>query len=404
MNWEKNLLKRWKRKQNAVPPPGADAPGRQLRPAAPQVTGRRTQKADEICAAASTDIGRRRYQQDCYRIPSGTPDSAFLCVLCDGMGGMENGEKASQTAADLLADAFAQAEKMPQEPFDFLEKNIYEADRRVSHLTDANGNPLQSGSTLLAALADGDKLYWASVGDSRIYLLHDGQLQQLTRDQNYGEVLLQQLRIGQITIDEANADPQKDALTHFIGIGDLNSINMPNEPLHLEADDIVLMCSDGLYRTLEEDEICTILRENKTNLPFAAWALVQAAIGKNLPYQDNTTVVLLRANAPKAAADPKPAPGTERPTPNEPAKTLHLPERPAAAPAKTPEAGQPPKPPTNSNAVPSKSTAPDEKQEAASKTQPQAAEPPKEPAQNANAAAPQARPKPNGPAVTELIR
>lgn len=380
-------------------------------PALPQVTGRYTQKAADLCTAASTHIGRRTYQQDCYRIPNDVPSSTFLCVLCDGMGGMENGELASQTAADTLVRAFEDAGNKPKEPLHFLEENIYAADHLVSRLTDAHGNPLHSGSTLLAAIADGDKLYWASVGDSRIYLLRGGQLQQLTRDQNYGEILLQQLQTGQITIDEANANPQKDALTHFIGIGSLNNINMPAAPLQLEADDIILMCSDGLYRTLEESEICTILAENQTNLPFAAWALVQAAIDKNMPHQDNTTAVLLRRYMPAAetAAAPEKA---DRPAPAKPAKTLHLPPHPTKA-QKTEEEAKPsaekqpdasknvstPAPTENAAPAQSKPPAGQSVQENAEK-----ADWEKHTAPEKTAALPQTRPKPEGLAVTELIR
>ena len=242
-------LKHWK-KENKRTPQAAPTPA-----PAPQKTGLSTQKTADICAAASTHIGRRAYQQDCYCIPSDTSGGAFLCVLCDGMGGMESGELASQTAANALTAAFEKAGRKVEKPFEFLEKNILEIDRTVHQLTDAHGNPLRSGTTLLAAIADADKLYWASVGDSRIYLLHGGQLRQLTRDQNYGEVLLQQLLTGKISIEEANADPQKDALTHFVGIGDLNNINMPAAAQPLGADDIVLLCSDGLYRSLEEEEM-----------------------------------------------------------------------------------------------------------------------------------------------------
>lgn len=378
-------LKHWK-KENKRTPQAAPTPA-----PAPQKTGLSTQKTADICAAASTHIGRRAYQQDCYCIPSDTSGGAFLCVLCDGMGGMESGELASQTAANALTAAFEKAGRKVEKPFEFLKKNILEIDRTVHQLTDAHGNPLRSGTTLLAAIADADKLYWASVGDSRIYLLHGGQLRQLTRDQNYGEVLLQQLLTGKISIEEANADPQKDALTHFVGIGDLNNINMPAAAQPLGADDIVLLCSDGLYRSLEEEEICKILLQQKDNLPFAAWALVQAAIGKNLTYQDNTTVVLLRRDR-SAAVPAVPAQKTTRPAPAKPAKTLHLPDR--SVPEKSAQT-----PPGDPAAVQSEKPAGTAEKPQDTKEAPPAPKEAKE-----EKPAPQPRTKPQGLAVTELIR
>lgn len=383
------------------------------------VTGRCTQKIEDVCTAASTHIGQRPNQQDCFRIPTNTPNGPFLCVLCDGMGGMESGEIASRTAADTLKNAFETIKGKMENPFAFLEKTICEADRFVSRLTDKHGNILHSGSTLLAAIVNDDKLYWASVGDSRIYLLRGKKLQQLTRDQTYSEILLQQLQTGQITVDEANADPQKDALTHFVGMGELNNINMPDRPLQLKKDDLILLCSDGLYRTLEPEEIRSILTKNSTNLPFAAWALVQAAINKRIPQQDNTTVVLLRRKT-----ETPPEQTAESKAENTPSATSV--SKPEAAPD-TPQKTQRPdqilkpetkhkeekQPPAEKEALPLPGKDNDEeikrspaKPESANKntaenTSQSTEKPADAPAAHAEK---QPRPKPDGLAVTELIR
>lgn len=254
-----------------------------------------TQKTEDNFIAASTNIGKRNSQQDYYCISSNKANNAYICILCDGMGGMENGDLASKTAAEYVVKSFYEFNIETSDPFEFLEKAIFHSDILVSNLTDKNGNAINSGTTLIASIIINDKLYWASVGDSRIYLISEGNIQQLTKDQNYGEILLMQLCAGKITVEEANADPQKDALTHYIGIGNLNNINMPNKPLLLKKDDIILMCSDGLYRTLETDDILSLLQEHNNNLPLAAWLLVNTAINKDLPHQDNTTVILIRS-------------------------------------------------------------------------------------------------------------
>lgn len=254
-----------------------------------------TQKIENSFIAASSNIGKRNSQQDYYCISSNKANNAYISILCDGMGGMESGGLASSTAAESIKSAFYEFNIETCDPFDFLENAIFHSDIIVSNLTNENGNAINSGTTLIASIIIKNKLYWASVGDSRIYLIRNNNIQQLTKDQNYGEILLMQLYSGTITIDEANADPQKDALTHYIGIGNLNNINMPNEPLILNKDDIILMCSDGLYRTLETDDILKSIQKHNDNLPLSAWLLVTTAINKDLPHQDNTTVILIKS-------------------------------------------------------------------------------------------------------------
>lgn len=255
----------------------------------------KTIKTDDLLVACSASIGTREYQQDYALVPSFTAieSKRYMCVLCDGMGGMEQGGIASQTAAEYLDEAFSSADP-GIDYIEFLIDKITEANKSVVNLKDENGSQIETGSTLTTIIVDDGKLYWASVGDSRIYLFRSGQLSQLTTDQNYGTILLNQLNQGQITIEQANAHPLKDALTSYIGMGKDPEINISQQAIQLHEDDIIVMCSDGLYRSLEDEETSRILADNKNNIPLAAYMLIQAVTEKEYANQDNTTVILAK--------------------------------------------------------------------------------------------------------------
>lgn len=253
----------------------------------------KTIKTEDILVSYSMNIGGREYQQDYALVPGfdAIQCGKYLCVLCDGMGGMEHGDLASKMTADYLYDEFSTAD--PDIDYsEFLSQKIIEVNKRVSGLEDPDGNPLETGSTVVAIIVDNGKLHWASVGDSRIYLLRDGHLDQLTTDQNYGSVLLEELRRGMITVEEANSDPLKDALTNYIGMEKTPTVDLSSEPLDLQDDDVILMCSDGLYRTLEDEEIAKTMASYIENIPLAAYMLIQEVKEKNMAHQDNVTVIL----------------------------------------------------------------------------------------------------------------
>lgn len=255
----------------------------------------KTIKTQDLLVACSTSIGAREYQQDYALVPSfaAIESGRYLCVLCDGMGGMDQGELASKTAAEYLEKEFSAADS-DIDYAEFLTVKITEANELVVHLEDEDGNSLETGSTMVAIIVDGNKLHWASVGDSRIYLFREGELSQLTTDQNYGAILLNQLNQGEITIEEANADPLKDALTNYIGMEKEPEINIFQQAVQLQDGDTIMMCSDGLYRTLEDEEITPILEQYQENIPLAAYMLIQTVSEKGYVNQDNTTVILAK--------------------------------------------------------------------------------------------------------------
>ena len=113
----------------------------------------------------------------------------------------------------------------------------------------------QTGSTLAAAVIKDDELYWVSVGDSRIYLYRRGEMTQLTTDHDYARELAREAALGNISPEEAATHPQRQALTSYLGLPFLSEIDRNEDPIILEPGDRILLCSDGLYKTIPDEEI-----------------------------------------------------------------------------------------------------------------------------------------------------
>jgi len=164
----------------------------------------------------------------------------------------------------------------------------------IGDLRDANQKPLQSGTTLASVIIVDNKLYWASVGDSRIYLIRNNEMAQITVDHNYAVVLDQKVRQGRITKEEAESHPKREALISFVGMGGVKHIDLNSKPFQLLNGDYIVICSDGLYRSLNNEEIKSIIISSQVNITGTANTLVNRAIRKQIKNQDNTTVVLVK--------------------------------------------------------------------------------------------------------------
>lgn len=253
---------------------------------------------------ASSVIGKRQSQQDSVIFPDQKnmfvdEKSHFICALSDGMGGLSGGERASKIAVNVIFEDFYKIFKkettnISYEKFFDCESN--KINDLVLDLTDAQGNPIRSGATLISAIVDGEDLYYLNIGDSRIYLFRNGNLTQLTKDQNYLSVLMEKVAAGEITAEQANAHPKKEALISYCGIKELTLKEINSRPLKLKANDVIMLCSDGLYRLMSTEEISSILESTLGDMNLAAYRLTAAVNNKNYRGQDNTSVILIKIN------------------------------------------------------------------------------------------------------------
>lgn len=219
-------------------------------------------------------IGDREEQQDCAGVR--LKNNEGLVVVCDGMGGHKGGRLAGELAVHTLLKRYA--EEFPCEnPRAWLLDTAADIDLAVSGLHNEAGEKLQAGSTVVAAYITGRSLYWLSVGDSRLYIFREGELVRATADHNYQSVLDRQLRSG--LIDEAAYNRkigQGEALVSFLGVNGLPYIESNDRPFDLKSGDRILLATDGLYRLISDDGICSIVN-NFTNINEMVRALEMKA-------------------------------------------------------------------------------------------------------------------------------
>ena len=247
----------------------------------------------------SSKKGTRKYQQDSIVAMDSKPlndlnSKKCIAVLCDGMGGMEGGELASAATAKTLYLDYCQMN--PQNIPSFFVNEVKKLDDIVCNLRDSNNRVMDSGITLVCAVIEDGLLYWVSVGDSRIYILRNNEMVQITTDHNYYSVLKNRVKQGLISQADAENDPRKEALISYIGIGKDSEIGFNEKAIRLENGDMILLCSDGLFKTLSEAEIASIAFNYRNNAEIAAEKLTDAAIQKKRRGQDNTSVALILFN------------------------------------------------------------------------------------------------------------
>lgn len=239
-------------------------------------------------------VGARENQEDAFAF-SDLGDGelvatkGILAILADGMGGLANGEQASQAAVNTFLREYNDKEEN-EAAAKFLLRAATVANAAVFDLAYNNGNEIELGTTLVAALINGNSMHTISVGDSRIYLYRGHKINQLTTDHIYANHLAGQVMEGTLSRKEAAEHPERNFLTSYLGLSRLAEVDCSEEPVCLESGDKVILCSDGLYDTIPENEIEAVLSVRHANY---AEELVKITLEKNNPYQDNVTIIVL---------------------------------------------------------------------------------------------------------------
>ena len=215
-----------------------------------------------------------------------------LFIVCDGMGGRDAGQEASDIAGQAIRRQYyyMQPDGLPVE--EMLHNSLHEANRAVFDLSSQKGSKwFGMGTTAVVAVVKDGNLYIANVGDSRAYLLPaGGSIQQVTEDHTWVQEALKAKRISP---EEAKTHPNRGALTRSLG-------NNPNvQPYvqlvgRLSAGDTVVLCSDGLTDVVSDGEIQKVIEDNRPQA--AAEKLVQLANEHGGP--DNITVIVFQAYDP----------------------------------------------------------------------------------------------------------
>jgi protein phosphatase len=220
----------------------------------------------------------RPVNEDRFLIKELAADTILLAVA-DGMGGMAAG----RLAARITVDSLAASPPQPDETVNLPGRLVLAANRAVC--AEARRHPALKGMgcTVTIATIQADEMTWAHVGDSRLYLFRDGILRQITTDHNLAQLLAEQ---GDLSQFEAKHSSARHILTQCVGQIDCRP-DTGREPLL--ANDIVLLCTDGLHGTISDTNIALQLRR-AVNLEIKAEGLINHALRSG--GQDNVTVVM----------------------------------------------------------------------------------------------------------------
>ncbi len=178
--------------------------------------------------------------------------NGHVFVVCDGIGGLPCGEKASQTVVNSVKFFFSNF--YYKDPFQAISDALNYANDRIDEETANDFSCHGMGTTVVLALVRYNKVYYAHLGDSRIYFLHEGKLIRLTRDDSYVEHLVEE---GKLSADEISNHPRKNELTAAMGL--YGSPHICTAPVTPSEKDLILLCTDGLYNMLSEKEIHSVL-------------------------------------------------------------------------------------------------------------------------------------------------
>ena len=177
-----------------------------------------------------------------------------------------------------------------------MEEAIELTDDLVYSLKAPDGTPLGAGTTLAAVHIIADRMYWVSAGDSRIYVLRAGQMVQITTDHNYFFQLNEMLQNGEIDREQYRIEAQEgEALISYVGMGGLQWKDISRAPFVLRPKDTILICSDGLYRSVPDQLILASVCAAE-NMENAASCIEQAIQEAAKPEQDNYTYILIQLN------------------------------------------------------------------------------------------------------------
>lgn len=252
-----------------------------------------------IEVSSQSDIGcLRQNNEDAFGYWEPEDDRLFLrkgrlAVVADGMGGYEGGQEASRLAVETLVAVYR--DFGGDDPQAALVEGLQTAHEQIRNYSFDHPELRGMGTTCTAAAivrhasggAQYDALYFVHVGDTRLYLIRDGQITKVTRDHSYVGRLVES---GIISPEEAEKHPQRNILTAALGTNPELVMDSPRQPAPLRPEDVLLICTDGLWGQVRDPEILDAV-ENKS-AEQAGRELIELAKERGGP--DNITVEILR--------------------------------------------------------------------------------------------------------------
>lgn len=234
---------------------------------------------DGLILCAASIQGSRDRQEDYYICRQ--KEGRTIAVVCDGMGGMRDGNIASRFAAEQMTETLEKV-KLTESMHSFWKKELERLDDGVFGLRDPQGTRLKAGTTMVAVLLQEDKLHWFSVGDSRLFYMREHKLYGVTREHNYA-----------LLAGEDSDGEKREQLVSYLGMGAAELFDGSNTPFLTKRGDRLLLCTDGLSRALQQEEIADILGSGK-NPKAICDGFREALEAKKHSRQDNATWVVIK--------------------------------------------------------------------------------------------------------------
>lgn len=244
-----------------------------------------------ITSADTTHPGKVRTRNEDSLIS--LPEQS-LWAVADGMGGHQSGDFASQTITRNLS-LFQQQESLSDSIL-LLEENVLNSNSIIREKAKKLGPNATIGSTIVCAYVWNHYLFSLWAGDSRLYRYRDNHLERLTEDHSYVEELV---KLGHIQASDAEKHPAANVVLKAVGIDD--RLYLDFDCFEIKEGDLYILCSDGLYKDLEEGAISSVLENNSVDISQLTENLLSSSLAGG--GTDNTSIIALKVNSSEQAPD-----------------------------------------------------------------------------------------------------
>lgn len=250
--------------------------------------------------ANCTDTGKTRRVNEDSMVTFDSPNGRVVAV-CDGMGGQNAGDVASQLAVAVIQDILS--DNTFATPEEAITSSVIAANQAILRKASMNEDMQGMGATCVMLIVKDGKVYYGSIGDSRIYYIANGMIRQITKDQSYVQTLVD---AGQITLAEAEHHQDKNQITNALGVEGMTPPVIGQMPIIPEPNSTFLLCSDGLSGMINNNTILNTVSRHDLSLNERARMLVEQA--NEAGGLDNITVQLVEFPAEDMAMSPMGSP------------------------------------------------------------------------------------------------
>ena len=239
--------------------------------------------------------GAREYQEDSFGYTNITDkrlltNKGMFAILSDGMGGLENGKAVADYTVQAMISLFDNMDPR-KEVADQLRLFAQRINDSICKQFNRTGVS-KAGATLVCAYIFKNRIYWITMGDSRLYCLRGKHLLQMNEDHDYKNHLLREYLEGKGSLQEIQLEPQKDNLISFIGRKDISYMDVSVRGYRIKPGDTFVLCSDGIYNGISEASMKEILMNN--NAQTASDMIVSSVVQSRFPGQDNMTIMVVK--------------------------------------------------------------------------------------------------------------